>query len=1042
MNGLFPGSRLLVSFVVLLGVRHLVAGADFTIDGMPLRVPDGFVIEKVAGPPLVNRPVHADFDDQGHLYVADSSGSNAKPDVQLKELPHRIVRLEDSDGDGVFDKSTVFADKMMFPEGCMYLDGSVYVGAPPSIWKLTDRDGDGVADVREEWFKGGTLTGCANDLHGPYAGLDGWIYWCKGAFAEQRHERVGKPPLVTRAAHIFRCRPDGSGLETVMTGGMDNPVEVAFLPNGERFFTTTFVHNPEAGKRDGVVHAIYGGVYGKVNSVVDGHPRTGDLMPVMQLWGAAAPAGLTRYDDRQLGADYQDNLFAALFNLHKVTRHELTPSGSTYASKTTDFVSSENPDFHPTDVLQDADGSLLVIDTGGWYKICCPTSQLAKPDVLGAIYRIRRANAPKVADPRGRSINWAKSDSRGLAALLADARPSVRKQARDRLVKRGADSVPALQALVGNLKSSPASARLEAVWALTRISAPAARKAVRQALKDPDVTVRHAAVQSIAVTLDKEAAPMVRGFLAGDSPAIARVAAEALGRLADAASVPALLDAAGGPQDRGLEHSLIFALIEIGDTNALAKAFQQYDHPWIRKAALLALAQLPGGKLEPATVVSLLRAEDPGLKQAAAWVISRHPEWGETVSLFLAGLLAKDPLTEPEQREAQALLLQQIRNEAVQKLIGTTAKSARRMAQSAALRAMAQSTLKDPPVAWLEAVAGNLKARDKELVRLSVLAARPLAGSRQSTNLLAMPLLKVGQDAWMPDEVRLDALGTVPGGVGTLDVELFNFLRAQFKPAQPVLTRGTAVAVLAKAKLSHDQLLVLAGDLGSAGPMEVGRLLTVFDGDATEEVGLKVVEALGVSPALTALRPEQIKPRLEKFPASVQSKGAVLIDRLNADASTQREQLDKLMSEMKGGDIRRGQALFNSPKAACATCHAMGYLGGRLGPDLTRVGEVRTERDLLEAIVFPSASFVRSYEPFIVTTKGGDDHTGVLLKDAPDEVVLATGPETEVRLARAEVAEIRPGTVSLMPQGLDQQLSRQELADLVTFLKNTHWGAQ
>lgn len=294
----------------------------------------------------------------------------------------------------------------------------------------------------------------------------------------------------------------------------------------------------------------------------------------------------------------------------------------------------------------------------------------------------------------------------------------------------------------------------------------------------------------------------------------------------------------------------------------------------------------------------------------------------------------------------------------------------------------------------------------------------------------------------MPDEVRLDALGTVPGGVGTLDVELFNFLRAQFKPAQPVLTRGTAVAVLAKAKLSHDQLLVLAGDLGSAGPMEVGRLLTVFDGDATEEVGLKVVEALGASPALTALRPEQIKPRLEKFPASVQSKGAVLIDRLNADASTQREQLDKLMSEMKGGDIRRGQALFNSPKAACATCHAMGYLGGRLGPDLTRVGEVRTERDLLEAIVFPSASFVRSYEPFIVTTKGGDDHTGVLLKDAPDEVVLATGPETEVRLARAEVAEIRPGTVSLMPQGLDQQLSRQELADLVTFLKNTHWGAQ
>src|SRR5205085_4602842 len=137
------------------------------LNGHTFTLPLGFDIELVAGPPLVDRPITADFDEQGRLYVSDSSGSNEKLEIQLQKKPHRIVRLEDTDGDGKFDRSTVFADKMMFPEGVMWLDGSVYVGAPPSIWKLTDTDGDGVADRREEWYKGKTLGGCANDIHGP-----------------------------------------------------------------------------------------------------------------------------------------------------------------------------------------------------------------------------------------------------------------------------------------------------------------------------------------------------------------------------------------------------------------------------------------------------------------------------------------------------------------------------------------------------------------------------------------------------------------------------------------------------------------------------------------------------------------------------------------------------------------------------------------------------------------------------------------------------------------------------------------------------------
>ena len=175
-----------------------------------------------------------------------------------------------------------------------------------------------------------------------------------------------------------------------MTGGMDNPVDVAFTPSGERILSATFLEHPQAGRRDALVHAIYGGVYGKPHAVLDGHTRTGDLMPVLCELGPAVPAGLTRYASRVFGADYRDNFFAAMFNLRKVTRHVLEPNGATFKSRDADFLVSDDRDFHPTDVIEDADGSLLVIDTGPWYKLCCPTSQLAKPEVLGAIYRVRR----------------------------------------------------------------------------------------------------------------------------------------------------------------------------------------------------------------------------------------------------------------------------------------------------------------------------------------------------------------------------------------------------------------------------------------------------------------------------------------------------------------------------------------------------------------------------------------------------------------------------------------------------------------------------
>jgi putative membrane-bound dehydrogenase-like protein len=1033
------------AFPALLAAALLIANparsAQFKFATQTLTVPDGFEIELVAGSPLVDRPVSADFDEQGRLYVTDSSGSNDKVDKQLQEKPHRVVRLEDTDGDGRFDKTTVFADKMMFPEGCLWFNGSVYVGAPPSIWKLTDANNDGVADQREEWFQGKTLTGCANDLHGPYAGPDGWVYWCKGAFAKQTYTLLtprGPRPLVTRAAHIFRARPDGSGLEPVLTGGMDNPVGLTFTPEGERILCGTFFVHPEAGKRDGLIHAIYGGVYGKDHDVIDDHKKTGELMPIMTHFGAAAPCSVIRYRSQIFGNEFEDNLFTCLFNLHKVTRDVLEPDGATFRTRDSDFVTSDSPDFHPTCVLEDADGSLLVVDTGGWYKICCPTSQLWKPDVLGAIYRVRRQGAPKIDDPRGLKLAWPTAPPADLVKLLGDARPQVRDRAIDQLGQRGAAAISALTEAVKT--SGYVETRRNAIWALTRINNSDARAAVRAALNDRDASVRHVALHSVSVWRDADALRPLINILAVDNTQLKRAAAEAFGRIGSRSAVPALLTAAAVPHDRVLEHSLIYALIEIDDRDATAKGSTAASS-FTRRAALIALDQMDDGGLKAPDVAPLLASTEPLLKQTASWIVSHHPDWGGALAGFFRERLVAKELGDTDRAELARQLAEFSGDQAIQELMTSTLRDAAAPAEArrTTLHAMAQANLKAAPMLWTTELAHVLGGPDATLVRGAVAAARALTIPKTNAVELTAALLRVAREGGIDNSTRLDALAAVPGGLASVDPAAFDFVRANLEPNQSVLTRSTAAGVLAKAKLSEDQLLAVTDLLKTTGPMELTRLLAAFENCSNEALGLKLVAALKASKGLASLRAETVKPRLAKFPASVQEQADQLLASLNEDAAAQTKHLDDLLATLSSGDVRRGQAVFNSQKAACSTCHAIGYLGGHVGPDLTKIGQIRTERDLLESVVYPSASFVRSFEPWIVDTKSGDEYSGVLKKDAPDEVVLATGPETVQRVARADIVEMRPGTVSVMPQGLDQTLTRQDLADLITFLKATKW---
>jgi putative heme-binding domain-containing protein len=215
--------------------------------------------------------------------------------------------------------------------------------------------------------------------------------------------------------------------------------------------------------------------------------------------------------------------------------------------------------------------------------------------------------------------------------------------------------------------------------------------------------------------------------------------------------------------------------------------------------------------------------------------------------------------------------------------------------------------------------------------------------------------------------------------------------------------------------------------------MELERVLDAFANCRDDRVGERLLTVLATMKP--ALRVGTLRPRLAKFGPAVSAQVEKLFAEIDSESTKQGERLERMLGNLKSGDIRRGQAVFNSQKAACFACHAVGYLGGSIGPDLTKIGSIRTERDLLESIIFPSASFVRGYEPISVMTKRGVPVNGLLKRDSPDAVVVTVSATEETRIPRGDIESVSPGTVSIMPAGLDQQLSEQDLADLIAFLK-------
>ena len=248
-----------------------------------------------------------------------------------------------------------------------------------------------------------------------------------------------------------------------------------------------------------------------------------------------------------------------------------------------------------------------------------------------------------------------------------------------------------------------------------------------------------------------------------------------------------------------------------------------------------------------------------------------------------------------------------------------------------------------------------------------------------------------------------------------------------------------AATALGSARLTAAQRQALVDQIAQAGPLTLPLLVKPFYNTHNKAAAVALAKALTLSPGARALPVDEMehlfgRPLLEDPEVAAVAKS--VIEQSHQSLDQQMQYLAELGEKMSAapGDPRRGEQLFFSNETKCSVCHDVNGRGGQIGPDLSRIGSIRTTQALLEAVVFPSSSIVPDFRAFTIELKSGDPANGIIARETPDAIFLRTAALEETRIARADIESVRPSEISLMPQGLEKTITPQQLTDLLEFL--------
>lgn len=942
-----------------------------------MTVPEGFRVTLFAAEPDVRQPIAMTLDHRGRLWVAENFSYPGW--LQPPRENDRIVVFEDADGDGTFDRRTVFWDQGRTVTGLVVGFGGVWVAATPNLLFIPDGDGDDVPDGPARVVLDGWDVKAQHNLFNALNwGPDGWLYGCNGILSNSRVGAPGTPDAqrVPINCGVWRYHPTSRVFEA-FAHGTTNPWGLDFDDLGELFITNCVIPH--------LFHAVPGARFERMFGE-DFNPHSYELMPTCadhihwsrsETWSDIRTLGVSSTTDRAGGghahtgamiylgdnwpARYRNSVFTCNIHGHRVNRDRLEPNGSGYVARhAPNFLLGNDPWFRGMELRYGPDGGVFLSD---WSDVgeCHETDSDLAHRENGRIYKVTYGDVKPVR------VDLASLDNIALAKLQGHRNEWYVRQSRRLLQERaaaGRDMGAAVRELVRQFEDEPDVPRkLRALWALHATGGLNA-EALQSHLRHPSEHVRGWAVRLLCEGRNPPPVALAAfEAMARDdpSPRVRLALAAALQRLPVERRwevAKGLVAHAGDADDVPLTLMTWYGVepLAAADTARAADLVARSKVPKLRRFLARRAVQEPGGGA--ALVALLARDDDPAVRRDVLAGMDDALRGRKRVEVpdgwpALFDRLARDS-DNGVRKQATVLAL----------LFGDPRAAA-----------LLRGTVKDPAA-----------PADERRDALQALAARKVPG-------LAADLLPLLDDP----AVRGAALRA---------------LAAYNDPATPAAVlrryrgltgtdRDDAVNTLTS-RPAYARALLDAVGRGEVPARDV------------PVTAARQIHALG-DPALAA--------KLESVWGTVRPTAAAktaLLTRYKALLTPDR---------LARADRSRGRQLF---RTTCAPCHRLFDDGGDLGPELT--GADRGSLDyVLQNVLDPSATVGRDFRLTTVATRDGRVLSG-LIRSQNDRTLVVQTVNERVTLDRDDVEEVRTAESSVMPEGLFEKLSDDEVADLVAYL--------